>query len=195
MEKFQSNTAKYAEVELDALFAQEPDSQFKDMKQEILALCEKFGLSGQSGGSVGYSINALSTIIKKLCLQEPITPIHGKDEEWMLLDYDDDLKYQNNRESGIFKNAEGRSYYINAIVKRTETSGDWSGSFWKSKEDYLTGDRSLMVDKKAFIKSFPFTPKTFYIDVIEEEVAPDDWEMYMVNPDQLKEVEEYYDLK
>lgn len=193
MEKYQSYTARHAEVELDALFAQEPDSQFKNMKPEILALCEKFGQSGQSGGSVGYSANALSIIIKKLCLQESITPIQGTDEEWMQLDYDDDSKYQNNRESGIFKNADGRSYYIDAMVKKTQSGTFWSGSFWKSKEDYLTGDRSLMVDKKAFIKSFPFTPKTFYIDVIEEEVAPDDWEMYMKDPKQLEEVYKYYD--
>lgn len=190
-----TNTANHAKKELDIFFANEPDSQFKNMEKEILALCEKFGQSGQSGGSNGYSSAMLSEIIKKLCRQETIAPIMGTDDEWMLLDYDADLKYQNIREAGIFKNADGRSYYIDAMIKRTEKSGDWSGSFWKSKEDYLTGDRSLMISKSAFIKSFPFTPKTFYIEVDEEEVAPDDWEMYMVNPEQLDLVAEYYDLK
>jgi hypothetical protein len=42
------------------------------------------------------------------------------------------------------------------------------------------------------IKGFPFVPKTFYIDVIEEEVEKDDWVMYCKDKSQLDEVWEYY---
>ena len=54
--------------------------QFKD---EILAICEKFGNSGQSGGSAPYTATALANAIKTLCLFEPLTPITGIDEEWV----------------------------------------------------------------------------------------------------------------
>jgi hypothetical protein len=66
---------------------------------------------------------------------------------------------------------------------------------WLSEEDYKSEDRTKMVGKKGYIKSFPFTPKTFYIDVKDVEVAKDDWESFVVDPSQLDEVREYYDLK
>ena len=59
----------------------------------------------------------------------------------------------------------------------------------------MTGDKSKKVGSAQYIKSFPFEPKTFYIDVIEEEVAKDDWEMYLKDPKQLEKVWEYYDKK
>jgi hypothetical protein len=52
-----------------------------------------------------------------------------------------------------------------------------------------------MIRPSGWIKSFPFTPKTFYLNVIEKEVAKDDWEMWLADPKQLEEVAEYYDLK
>jgi len=50
-----------------------------------------------------------------------------------------------------------------------------------------------MISIKMYIKSIPFEPKTFYIDVIDEEVEHDDWEMYVKYPKQLEEVYKYYD--
>ena len=101
--------------------------------------------------------------------------------------------YQNNRCGGLFKNGkDGRPYYIDAIVKRTQTGSCYSGSFWLSRKDYLTGDRDKMIRNTQYIKGFPFTPKTFYVDVIEEEVKPDDWEMYIKDKKQLNEVYNYY---
>jgi hypothetical protein len=42
------------------------------------------------------------------------------------------------------------------------------------------------------IKGFPFTPKTFYIDFLEEEIKKDDWIMWVKDSKQLDEVWEYY---
>jgi hypothetical protein len=50
-----------------------------------------------------------------------------------------------------------------------------------------------MIGKRGHIKSFPFTPKTFYIDVRDVEIAKDDWESFIVDPSQLEEVWKYYD--
>lgn len=192
-----TNTQSHAKTELDILCksaGNNPDDRpiIEEFIPEILALCEKFGKSGQSGGSAPYVASAITQAIQKLLLHKPICPITGIDEEWTYLDYGDELKYQNNREYGLFKHEDGKVTYVNAIVKQVENGGCWSGPFWLSREDYLTGDRSKMIRCSQEIKGFPFTPKTFYIDCIEEEVAPDDWEMYIKDPKQLDEVWEYY---
>lgn len=194
-----TNTQSHAKRELDILVANATDPNnrpiIEEFIPEILALCEKFGNSGQSGGSAPYTAKALSMAIEKLCLQKTICPIMGTpDEFYDVSEYSDGVKmYQNNRLSSIFKDGEnGKPYYIEAIIKRTQSGSCWGGRFWLSKEDYLTGNRDLMVSNHCEIKSFPFEPKTFYIDVIEEEVAKDDWEMYLKDPKQLEDVYEYY---
>jgi hypothetical protein len=193
-----TNTQLHAKKELEILVANatDPDNRpiIEEFIPEILAICEKFGKSGQSGGSAPYTAEALSQAIEKLCLQETIAPLTGAESEWCDVSENGDGLYQNNRESGVFKNGkEGKAYYIDAVLKRTESGSCWNGSFWMSKEDYLTGNRDLMIPNRVYIKSFPFTPKTFYIDVIEEEVAKDDWEMYLKDTKQLEELYNYYD--
>jgi len=192
-----TNTQKHAKQELEILFQVTPDAIIREFEAEILAICEKFGNSGQGGGSAPYTAEALSQAIKKLCLHETIAPLTGEEIEWANVRDSSDGQgpwFQNVRCSALFKDGiDGKPYYIDAIVKRTQNGSCWSGPLWKSKEDYLTGNRDLMISRKMYIKSFPFEPKTFYIDVIDEEVAPDDWEMYLKDPKQLEEVYKYYD--
>jgi hypothetical protein len=195
-----TNTQSFAATELDILSKSLTDPEnrpiIEPFRDEILALCEKFGMSGQSGGSAPFTASAISHAIKDLLLQRPICPITGIDEEWFNVreaSEDDEMMYQNKRCSALFKGKSGKCWYIDAIVKKTQNGQCWSGSFWLSKEDYLAGDRSKMVSCKQYVKSFPFIPKTFYIDVIEEEVAKDDWEMYLKSPKQLEKVFKYYD--
>lgn len=189
-----SYTKSFAETELDILIKSTPDAIIRDFVPEILALCEKFGKSGQSGGSAPYVASALSQAIKKLCLQQPICPIMGTDDEWVNISDINDGKpmWQNKRCSALFKDENGDVKYVDAIVKRTQDGTTWSGRFWLSKEDYLTGNRNLQISNSLYVKEFPFEPKTFYIDVIEEEVAKDDWEMYVKDKSQLDEVFKYY---
>lgn len=190
-----TNTYRFAERELDILSLSSTNPEnlpiIEPFREEILALCEKFGRSGQSGGSAPYTATALAQAIKHLCLQEPISPITGIDQEWMHLSYEN--TFQNNRCGAVFKGGNGRAYYLDAIVKKTQKGICYSGAFWLSKEDYLAGNQENRITSRQYIKSFPFEPKTFYIDVIEEEVAKDDWEMYLKNPKQLEKVWKYYD--
>lgn len=191
-----SNTYRHAEAELEILSLSSPDPNNRPIvepfKEEILALCEKFGRSGQSGGSAPITAAVLVNAIKKLLLQEPISQITGIDEEWICVsDKFGEECYQNIRCSAIFKDGLGRAYYLDAIVKKTQTGITWSGPFYPSKEDYEL--RRGKLGCKHYIKSFPFTPKTFYIDVIEVEVEKDNWEMYAKDPKQLEKVWKYYD--
>ena len=121
-----SNTKNFAERELDILVKSNTDPENRPIIEafipEILALVDKFGNSGQSGGSAPYTASALSSAIKKLCMQEPICPITGIDEEWVDVSElcDGKIVYQNRRCSALFKdgklvhfierhNIEGRS--------------------------------------------------------------------------------------
>jgi hypothetical protein len=50
-----TNTQSHAKRELEILFKTTPDAIIREFETEILALCEKFGQSGQSGGSAPFT--------------------------------------------------------------------------------------------------------------------------------------------
>lgn len=182
------------ELEMAGLFSKEGDFYEGMTGKSVMELIEVFSKQGHSG----MSAPIVADIFKKLANYEPLQPITGKEEEWGdVRDLGDGKPwYQNKRCSALFKDGkEERPYYIDAVVKRDQNGTCWSGFAWLSEEDYKSGDRSKMVGKKGYVKSFPFTPKTFYVDVKDVEVAKDDWESFVVDPSQLNEVKEYYDLK
>ena len=179
-----SNTKTYAKNELDILLKSTPNPIIKDFIPEILELVDKFGKSGQSGGSAPYVSTAISQAVKHLCMQQPICPITGEEYEWNDVSKlgDGSILYQNNRCSGIFKN--GSVYYLDAIVWETQNGMRYSGM-----AILPNGEK---IRSRQCIKSFPFEPKTFYIDVIEKEVVKDDFEFYVKDESQLKDVFDYY---
>jgi hypothetical protein len=185
-----SNTYRFAERELNILSKSSKDLEF--FREEILAICDIFGKSGQSGGSAPYTANYITKVIKKLCLQEPICPITGIEDEWVeVSEYQENQKkwFQNKRCSALFKDSSSNlsAYYLDAIVWRTQTGSTWSGSA-------ILKDGNVFIKylSRQRIKSFPFTPKTFYVDVIETEVAKNDFEFHIKYQHQLKKVFEYY---
>ena len=184
---------EHAKMELQMVGAFDKESNYEgEIGKAVMELIDIFSKQGHSGNSAGI----VRTIFNKLANYEPLMDITGKDEEWGdVRDFGDGKSwYQNKRCSALFKDGiDGKPYYINAIVKRDQKGATWSGSAWLSEEDYKSGDRSKMVGKQGYIKSFPFKPKTFVIDVKDVEVAKDDWESFIVNPSQLDEVWEYYD--
>ncbi len=186
---------EHAKMELEIAGLFDEDSDYAGMvAKDVMELVEVFAKQGHSGMSAPY----VAKLFNKLANYEPLQPITGKDEEWGdVRDLGGDKSwYQNKRCSALFKDGkDGQAYYIDAVIKRDQNGTCWSGMAWLSEEDYKTGDRSKMVGKKGYVKSFPFTPKTFYIDVKDVEVAKDDWESFIVDPSQLDEVREYYDLK
>lgn len=189
-----TNTQRFAATELGILAATVPDAIVTPFADEILALCEKFGLSGQSGGSAPYTASAISQAIKSLLLQKSICPISGREEEWMIVDErlrEGGLKevlYQNIRCHGLFKNNDGKCWYLDAISWKGEVN-NWSGGA------LLETSKGIFEQygSRQYVKSFPFEPKTFYIDIVEKEVAKDDWEFYIKNKKQLDKVFKYYD--
>ena len=189
-----TNTQAFAKRELDILVKSLPNPENRPIIEpfipEILALCEKFGSSGQSGGSAPFTATVLAQSIKKLCLQESICPITGIADEWLdvgkMMERPD--VYQNKRCGALFKEGiDGKAYYLDAVIFKTENGGAYSsncGAIIKGEE---------RIYSRQYVKAFPFTPKTFYIDVIEKEIAKDDWEFYIKYPRQIAKVFKYYD--
>jgi len=152
-----SNTGKHAKRELEILEkitrSTKADPMILQLKDELIALCDKFGKSGQSGGSAPYATYMIARTVEQLTEQLPITPIFDDDEYWELKD---DGLMQNNRCSCLFKNAEGKAFNIDAIKFR-----DPDGKCYSNASAFISG---VEIKSSQFIKGFPFIPMTFIID-------------------------------
>lgn len=169
--------------------SKDADSVHYQMTKEINNLCDGM----RSAGVV--EVESFLVELRKLLVFEPIMEITGVDSEWVeVAEKDGKPMFQNRRCSAIFKDGkDGKAYYIDAVVKRDQRGVCWTGYCWLSREDYLSGDRDRMIGSRGYLKSFPFTPKTFYIDVEDVEIARDDWESFVKDPRQLDEVWQCYD--
>ena len=152
-----SNILKHAERELSLIGYDGKDAYNNMAKAAIMELLTTFANQGHSG----FSANYVSDIFNKLARFETLSPLTGEDNEWNdVTEMSGDRKtlFQNNRDSAVFKDDTG-CYHIHAII--------WVGE---------TGD--TYTDKKScgYIKSFPFTPKTFYVKLDKDDNVDDNEE-------------------
>ena len=199
-----SKTIEHAEREFAILEKLSSDTLISEFKPEMLNLIKKFAESGQSGGSAPYTAHAITDSLKKVLLHVPLSPIVGTDDEWDdVTEYFNGIEtYQNKRCTELFKKQNGKPYYLNAIA------------FTENTEDICyTGSTYIDTESCELIRSeqtviFPFTPKTFYIEVIYVVVSPEKiakhnlsvTEIYgelcikvVKNPKDLDEVFDYYE--
>ena len=151
------------------------------IQENVLELLEAFSKQGHSGSSAPYVVSVFS----KLARFEPLAPITGEDWEWSAISAyggGDDV-YQNKRCSAIFKQKSSESYYIDAICWKNPAGVTYSGHAMLADGTYISSRQYI---------TFPFTPKTFYIDVLEEEVTKDNWIFHVKDAKQLDKVFEYY---
>lgn len=135
-----SNLRTFAEHELNLMGYTDGDEMNTTMRDSIIELIDVFSKQGHSGFSASYCLNVFNELARFKC----IAPITGNDDEWF--EYADG-KFQNNRCHGLFKDSKNApAYYVDAVVWVDETGSGWTNS-----------------ESKRFIKSFPFTPKTFYV--------------------------------
>jgi len=198
------NLKSFAEQEFDILEKHMPGAVVLEFKDEILALINKFAESGQSGGSAPYVSKIISSVVGKLCMYIPITPVTGEDDEWIeFYSKENETWYQNKRCGKIFKNGiDDTPHYLDAIIFKEEDGHCFSG--WADVPEEYTEKYGQEISYSQNIKSFPFEPKTFYIDVTSKEYADKEekeekagggwWSHKIANIDQLEEVFEYYDL-
>ena len=168
----------HAEREMKLVGLDTKESDYEGMLYgAILELVDVFAKQGHSGFSAGRVIS----IFTKLARYENLAPLTGEATEWNEVG---DGMYQNNRVSSVFKDKDNKPYYLDAIVWINQKGSTWGGSAAKMNGEVVRG--------RQFIKSFPFNPKTFYIDVIEKEVSKDNWEFTIKDEKQLEQVYEYY---
>lgn len=182
-----STLIEHAKIELERIKAFDGEGDFYGgmTGKAVMELIETFSEQGHSGASAPMVIKLFS----KLAMYETLGPLTGEDDEWNKFDYGSQILYQNKRNSAVFKDVDGSVTYNNAIIKRCPNGTCWSGPLFETREDAINNTNQIYVK----VKEFPFTPKTFYIDVLEEEIKRDDWVMWVKDPNQLKEVFEYYE--
>lgn len=190
-----SNLVEHAKREFKALGyipldQEQDDDPNKWIQENVLELLEVFSKQGHSGSSAPYCISMFT----KLADFKPLKPITCEDNEWN----DTGHGFQNKRLSAVFKDGkDGKPYYIEAIVFK----GQNGLTFTSSSVELSDG---VTIASRQFIR-LPFTPKTFYIDVIETEWHKDRdtgeltkqdgggwWTSIVKDKNQLKAVAEYY---
>ncbi len=209
------STMSKADYELDRLLkrseAKGETPLVKEFVPEIKSLLQKFADSGQSGASAPYTSDVIVSVIKKLLNQEPLGGIEGTEDEWVDIGKEagetPGTIFQNNRLSSVFKDADDKPYYLDAIVFK-DVDKDYTFTSGSIDLPGLADDaEGGKVGSSQYIKSFPFEPKTFIIDVISTEyhknedgtLVPQDgggwWESVVKDPKQLDEVWQHYDRK
>lgn len=140
----------HADRELPHIGTDEMGQLMADQVREILLV---FSTHGHSGFSAGYATD----LLQKLMRFELIAPLTGEPEEWME-PFEEAL--QNRRASHVFKDPArfgGQAYDINAVVFREPDGGCFTG---RGSGQPVT---------------FPYTPRTVYVDVDEEGNPLDGW--------------------
>ena len=159
--------AGYIPPELDP-----EDGPNKWIQQNVLELLKVFAKQGHSGFSAPYCVSYFNTLAK----YELLTPLTGNDDEWNnVSDKGSEIVYQNNRCGSVFKNRDNKPYHLDAIIWVEQDKCSFTGT--------VEG-----IGSRQYIKEFPFTPKTFYIDVTSSE----DEETTINDKDDLIEVFNYY---
>lgn len=172
------NNLKWAKRELDLVY-KSPEDDF--IKQDVMELLETFSNQGQSG----YSASFISNIFNKLARHELLSPLDYNEDDFVSLkEYGDPTGYQNKRLSSVFKNDVG-CYYLDGIRFVDEYDISFTGS--------IINEHNERIKSSQYIKSFPFIPKTFTINV--KEVDSNSNTYTILNPEVLVEAFNYYERK
>lgn len=163
-------------------------------------IVEIFSSQGHSGFSASCYSSYLSHALKQTLNLQPLSPLTGKDHEWInVSEYDEgSMLYQNNRDSAVFKDGYGCKYNDAIVFQGEDDFDSFTGSVGSLRSS-------------QYIKSFPFTPKRFTVHVYRElydennpkhqtckdivECGPGTFAYFLKDENELKEVSEYYDLE
>jgi len=175
-----SNLINHAKEELTIAGLFDKDADYGGaLAESVMELIEVFSKQGHSG----HSASMVSNLFDKLSRFKPISPLTGKDDEWVEIT---DGMFQNKRNGAVFKDGnDGKAYFIDAYIKRTPNGHCWSGCL------NLKDGRSI---RKCYIKDFSQMP-TITINVLEKEVSRDDWEMWIEDETQLEKLAKHYDFE
>jgi hypothetical protein len=141
-----SNMLKWAENELRyaGYDVNDPeDGPNRWLAEGTLELLKVFAEQGHSGMSAPYAV----ALFEKLAMCKPIAPLTGEDDEWMEVGTN---VWQNKRNSAVFKEEDGRPYWVDGKVF-------WE---WYSSPDYDDGKpfKSYFTSRDSRVNiEFPWT--------------------------------------
>lgn len=139
-----SNLVKHAEKEFETLGWPGDCEMQKAICDNILELLQVFSDQGHSGSTAPYALN----LFEKLAKFNPISPLTGKDDEWVEIR---EGLYQNKRDGEVFKENK-EAYWIRGKIFRNQ-----HGVTFTSKDS-----RVAVV--------FPWVkPESEIVDVVEDE--------------------------
>jgi hypothetical protein len=142
----------YATEELKIAGWLEPNHpQENEIAKDVMELIEAFAKQGHSGSSAPLVL----AIFDKLAHFSPLTPLTGKDSEWVHhTESEGQDIYQNRRYPAVFKKKDGKAYDLDGIV------------FVNSSGVAFTTSES-----KVYI-NFPYMPNTTFIREGTPEAEP-----------------------
>lgn len=141
-----SNLLDYARMEMRAAWAQE-DGSYEEMQGMVVSALEELILTFSKQGHSGFSANYVLSAFEKLARFEALTPLTGEDWEWCELDYGPEMVFQNKRDGRVFKREDGSAYFIDGKV-------------------FVEPNGCAFTNKDSRVEvTFPYTPKTEYINV------------------------------
>jgi hypothetical protein len=174
------NLKEHANYELIRAGLFNNDSDYNgEIAKSVMELINVFADQGHSGASA----NIVRSIFNELAQYKPLGGITGDQDEWH--DISNNI-FQNKRLGSVFKQRQihgGKPYYLDAISWRTIENG----STWSGIAKTIDGKD---ITSRQLIKSFPFFPKTFIIDVNDNR---NDFIITDNGMKQLEEVFKYYD--
>ncbi|WP_137921658.1 hypothetical protein [Hydrogenophaga sp. 2FB] len=152
-----SNLLSHADRELPHIGTDEMGQLMaKNMRELVLV----FGTQGHSGFSASYATGLLQTLLR----YEPVAPLTGDPGEWV----DHGYCQQNNRCGRVFKQADrfdGQAYDIDAVVFLEPNGTGFTG---RGSQQPIT---------------FPYTPRTVYVEVDTEGNPLNGWNREGVCPE------------
>ena len=140
----ESNIVKHAIRELTiAGYFNDISGMNKWMREKVIELLTVFSSHGHSGNSAPFTID----LFKKLASFNVISPLTFKDDEWDLIDSDEnDITWQNNRKSTIFKSANGDIYDIYAYSKSYIKKWIFGNNEWVNVYDDITYNGGILFE-------------------------------------------------
>ncbi len=151
------------ELELAGYLSAKDDFYGGKTGEAVLELIEVFSKQEHSAMSADLVVN----LFWKLANRKTLSPITGDNSEWQEVESVSSL--QNKRCPGLWKNESGEVSYSAAIVFVEPNGISWRGAAWLSTDDSY--NNLVKISSTQKIKGFPFTPKTFTIEVEQVEIA------------------------
>jgi len=131
----------------ECAFMLDGDEMNEAMYRHLIHMVEEFSKEDHSGFSASYAISCLN----KLFNYEPLGPLQGTDDEWVNVSESGEVLFQNNRCSRVFKDGNGNAWDIDGKV-------------------FVEPDGLSYTSRESHVQiTFPYTPKTDYVQVLKNE--------------------------